>query len=252
MLIESGPTTERRVRTSLGFLMVAVFAVWFGYDGWIGYPEHNREEHLEQLAVEEREQAANLPVYDSVTEAENDGLAKALRQPNLAAQEQALERLYGAPPSFRGKAAWYYFGPVYCVKIPIDGGKLGDAMPLRLQKTALDILLQKGLAIALGIVGLVLGWQVLGVMRTRLRLDDEGLVYRGRGRVAWDDMKSLRSGEFAKKGWVDLVYMRGGAERLLRLDEYHLAEFVAALNQICERMGFENPLSKNEPVAASG
>ncbi len=252
MLIESGPTTERRVRTLLGFSMVAVFALWFAYDGWIGYPADNMEKHLEQLTAEERAGIeGEPPVYESVA-AERDGAAaEALKQLDLTRQGEALIALYGGEPSFRGSDAWYYFGPAHRVKLSLEGGMLRDVMPQAAQKSVLDILLQKGLAVALCVVGLVLGWKVFGVMRTRLRLDDEGLVYRGRGRAAWDEMKSLRTGEFEKKGWVDLVYTRGGAERLLRLDEYHLAEFAMVLNQICDRMGFENPLTKDEPLAAA-
>ena len=54
MPIESGPTGERKVRSSLLFLMVLVFGLWFAYDGWIGYPGENYRENLEQLPSEQR------------------------------------------------------------------------------------------------------------------------------------------------------------------------------------------------------
>ncbi|MCC7315956.1 MAG: hypothetical protein IT419_14175, partial [Planctomycetes bacterium] len=68
MPIESGPTGERKVRTTLMFLMFAFFSAWFAYDGWIGYPEKNYGEHLDQLTTQERETVGRLPVYDAVTE----------------------------------------------------------------------------------------------------------------------------------------------------------------------------------------
>ncbi len=55
-------------------------------------------------------------------------------------------------------------------------------------------------------------------------------------------MKALETEMFDKKGWVDLVYDENGAERDIRLDEYHLARFDEVIDAICERKGFRNPL----------
>ncbi|MGQ9650297.1 MAG: hypothetical protein ACUVXJ_09325 [Phycisphaerae bacterium] len=39
--IESGSTLDQRVRTGIFFLLCAGMGVWFGYDGWVGYPAKN-------------------------------------------------------------------------------------------------------------------------------------------------------------------------------------------------------------------
>ncbi len=124
--IESGPTTERRVRTALFFLMFAVFAGWFAKDGWIGYPDQNFREHLEDLPPELRDEAAAAKkVYDSVTKESIEQTRKALNKFDAQAQRKALEDLFDGPPSYETKEALYYFGLVYRVRIDLSkNGKL--------------------------------------------------------------------------------------------------------------------------------
>jgi hypothetical protein len=246
MRIESGPTGERKVRTLLMFLMVAVFGVWFGYDGWTGYPAANLQQHLDQLRTEEGVQVESVPIYPKVTAEMASPAREAIKKFDLAGQRAELERVFANPPSYEGSEAWYYLGPAHRIVFPLENGRLTKAISHESQHTALDILLQKVLAAILGVTGVYLAWHLTRVVRTRLVLDDEGIVYRGRGAVKWNDMRALRTEAFAKKGRLDLVYQGDGVARTMRLDEYHLARFDAVIDAICQRKGFENPLPVEE------
>lgn len=253
MRIESGPTNERRIRNTLLAIMVAVFGAWFAYDGWVGYASKNHEEFLGQLAPGERDKARVGPVYRHLRYQESGGrdywsteVNRALSQSNVTNGRKTVESVIGGPPSYETAEAWYYFGPAYQLKIPISGDQPGAAIPGRAQKKEADIFTQKCLAIVLGFLTLYLIWFVMRVGRTRLVLDDAGLVYQGIGPIRWEDMKSLDIAAFARKGYVFLIYDDHGSERRMKLDEYHLARFDDVIDEICARKGFENPLPVND------
>lgn len=250
MRIESGPTTERVIRNTLLFIFIALFAVWFAYDGWRGWPEQNHREFLEQIPVDERPLAAKGPIYDTVTEKSVVQAEACLRQgTGVAAQKAALAKLYGGPPSYENVRAWYYFGSVYRVTIPLElGGPTMNATGQRGQRGAYDLIFQKCLAIGLGAFALYIAWFVMRVRSARLVLDEVGLIYRDKGPIRWEDMKALEISRFARKGCVDLVYNDNGTERSLRLDEYHVAAFEDVIDALCARTGFENPLPVKEPT----
>lgn len=244
MRIESGPTGERRVRTLLLFVMVAGFSGWFGYDGWVGYPKRNFEENIAQVPLEKRDEArAQARVYPDVTTAILRQAEEAVRGSfNQAARRAALENLLGGPPSWEGPDLWYYFGPDFRIAVSFKGGSPPTVTGQPTEKKAVDILLQKALAVGLGVVSVYVLGLLISVFTTWAVLDDDGLTYRCKGTVRWDEMKALASERFAAKGWVDLVYVRDGAERQLRLDEYHLAKFDDIIDVLCRQKGFTNPL----------
>jgi hypothetical protein len=233
------------------FLLVAVFAGWFAYDGWVGYPRENWKGHLEQLPPEEREGAKDVRINELVIEESIPRLREALKQHTLAAQRAALEELYGEPPAHENSESWFYFGPAFGITIPLENGKpTADLIPRRTEKSTADILFQRALAVGLGLFSLGLLRLLVRTFRTRLVLDDEGLAYQGKGPIAWEAMKSLDISHFAKKGWVDLIYNDHGTERKLRLDEYHLAKFDETIDELCARRAFEHPSPPKEDEPA--
>ncbi len=244
MRIESGPTGERRVRTLLLFVMVAGFSGWFGYDGWVGYPKKNFEEIFALVPLEKREDArAQARVYPNATAAVFRQAEEAVRGSfNQTARRAALENLLGGPPSWEGPDLWYYFGPDFRITVSLKGGSPPTVTGQPTEKKAVDILLQKALAVGLGVVSVYVLVLLISVFTTRAVLDGDGLAYRGQDTVRWSEMQALASERFAAKGWVDLVYVRDGVERQLRLDEYHLAKFDDIIDALCRQKGFTNPL----------
>jgi hypothetical protein len=246
MRIESGPTRERIVRTSLMLAMVGGFALWFGYDGWIGYPSQNRRELFQQLTDDERVSVGELKLIPDLGPSQSEKaqiLITDKRRIPIESLRSQLDAIFAAPPSFESSEGWHYFGPDYRVKIPVENGRIiGRVVGTPTEKTGTDILLQKVLAGALGVIALYVAWFLVRIRATTLVLDDAGLVYRGRGPIAWDEMKALDSGRFKEKGFVDLIHDEYGTERRLRLDEYHIARFEDVIDEVCARKGFENPI----------
>lgn len=252
MRIESGPTGERKVRTFLMLLMFAVFSVWFAYDGWKGYPYQNYKEHLGQLSPEERETAGDLPVYPDVNSETWERAKPEILKADPWARRKLLEETFGGKPSYESGDVMFYFGPAYRVRIALrDGHPVEPMVPDRCSKSTTDVFVQKILAVLLALLSLYLLWFFLRVRATWSVLDDAGLSCNGKAPITWDEMTRLETGDFARKGWVDLVYVRNGVEQKLRLDEYHFAAFDDMIDEICARKKFENPLPVTD-VAAKG
>lgn len=250
MRIESGPTGERKVRTTLLFLMIAVFAVWFAYDGIVGYPAQNAREYRDQLTPEEREAAGELPTYPLVTIENWEVLKPTVKAASPTERRALIEKAFGGKPSYENKEVIHYFGPAYQIKFTLrDGNPVEPMMGSAPTKSATSIQWQKYIAAGLGVFSVYLIWFVMKVRGTRLVLDESGLLYNGKGPIAWSAMKRLDSSRFNEKGWVDLYYDENGTEQCVRLDEYHIALFDDVIDEICSRKGFENPLPVGEPPA---
>ena len=248
MRIESSSTRERIIRNLLMLIMFGVFGIWFTYDGFIGYPQKNKDEHLQQLTTEERAGVTDIVIYETVAE---DAVTKArqiVREVKGPKVRGEIEALFGGPPSFESKEAWWYFGPYYRIRFnlvdgkPVAGRKESQIIGAAPEKTATSISWQKRLGAGLSVFSLYLLVFILRVARTKLVLDENGLTLNGKGPIAWDSMKSLDTSRFSAKGWADLIYNDGGTEATMRLDEYHIASFDEAIDEICKRKGFDNPL----------
>lgn len=243
MRIESGPTRERKVRATLFLVLCAGMGGWFAYDGWIGYAAKNRQEHIEALPVEKRAEAADAKIYPSVTAESRAGASKAVKKLGTASQRKALAELYGGPPSFEDDQVWYYFGPTYRVKVILKDGKPRRVVGEAAEKSSGEIRTQRWLGSCLGLVAAVLFFGLVRTWRTRLVLDEQGLSFGRLRPIPWADMTAIDTGKFLKKGWVDLVYQTDGADRRLRLDEYHLARFDEVIAAICAEKGFDDPVA---------
>lgn len=266
MPIESGPTKERVVRTLLQFVLIAFFAAWFAYDGWIGYPKRNLRDHLDVTRAEAAEPLTEEDIrpliYDTVSEDRVAAANEAMKAGSADQIREALTKVFGAPPSFETDQAWFYFGATLRLIIPMaDGLPTGKVMQRSTPESAASIATQKGLAVGLAVAAVGLGFFLARVARTRLVLDEAGLAYNQRPVIPWDAMRSLDTSRFNRKGQVDLIYDDGGAERRLRLDEYHLARFEEIVDELCARKGFANPLPEpsveetgnaEEPSSAPG
>lgn len=241
MPIESGPNAERKVRSSLLFLLVAIFAVWYGYDGWFGYPKNNVRDFLKTLPTDQRAGTENLKVNEAVNE-KNIPKIETVKIRIDDNPESAIGAVLGGPPSLKTPDAWYYIGPAHIVKFALRDGRPADVSLPKTPHSATDIRWQKNYAYGLTVLAGIALIYVIRVRMAKARLDDAGLTLGSGPTIGWDAMKSLDSTHFRKKGWVVLYH--GDPETPAKIDEYHYARFDDIIDAICARKGFDNPLTK--------
>ncbi len=115
-----------------------------------------------------------------------------------------------------------------------------------------------------GIVGLILLFQLFRVLNTLVELTDAGLYTNSQGGMRFggsplvpiDSITALRTEDFKKKGTVEVVYkLDNGIEGSFGLNDYVHQAFPRIIGEICTRRGFENPIeaqrkqAEDEPAA---
>lgn len=250
MRIDSGTTTEHRVRLGIFLAMCVVFAAYFGYDGVWGYPSKNLEVARQNIPVA-AELKADLKTNPKVVKSE---LARI--KPGMT--EEEVKSILGEPAAvvqepglFAGKSNWYV-GPASWAEIKFYEGTVRGAVQAHENETKSegDIRLQKVLGAILGIFSLGMGLYYIRINTMRTVLDDSGLTAKGR-HASWDQMTELDTSDFNRKGWLDVVYAdAAGKTDAIRLDSYHIARFDEIVSTICERRGFASPLRPKQAEQA--
>lgn len=247
MRIDSGTTTEHRVRLGLFLTMLVVFAAYFGYDGVWGYPAKNLDwarQNIPNLPPEQKSGITTNPKVVMARLAEIEQAAKS----EAGVTEEQVRAMLGEPGAIAdrkdnggGKDHWYV-GPAACAGIQIVDGRVRDVRRLEnINKSESDISMQKVLGAILSVIAVGVAAYYIRIMTMRTVLDDEGLRLKGR-KINWDQMTGLDTSEYDAKGWLALVYRRDGEEEAVRLDSYHIASFDEIVNTICERKGFNSPI----------
>ncbi len=256
MHIESGTTTEHRVRLGLFLAMVIVFAAYFGYDGLWGYPGKNLEWARQNIPNLPPEAKSQIQINPKVMMAELARIHATARS-SAGMTDAQVRAILGDPSAVAehtaggagGKDHWYV-GPAACARIQIVDGKVREVAPLEnINKSESDIKMQKMLGAILAVVGLGVAVRFLRINTMRTTLDDSGLTARGR-QVAWDEMASLDTSDYDRKGWLDVVYRRSGEDQSVRLDSYDIARFDEIVGEICARKGFTNPIKPRQTAQA--
>lgn len=255
MRIESGTTTEHKVRLGIFLAMCVVFAAYFGYDGLWGYPAKNLHVAQQNITDVSPEEKADIKTNPKVLMSELSALKETVESGEPLSEQELRDRL-GEPAVVAdpvddtpGKYFWYV-GPAAFARINVDDGRVREVYRFEnINKSESDIYMQKVLGVILGIVSLVVGAQYIRIMTMKTVLDDSGVKVKGR-HVEWDAMKELDTTDYNRKGWVDLVYQRNGEADSVRLDSYHIAEFDRIVETICERKSFECPIKpkSDDPV----
>lgn len=235
--------------------MVVGFGAAFLYDGYKGYEKANFEEHLKALDPQDRDKASHAVVYPKINSSREKEISQEITaitsKLSAAAQRESMIAAFGGKPSFESSDEIYYFGPDYRIKFTVRGGMLYEPVGKTTGHKMTDLISQRIIGWVLAAISVVTGIFLIRIALTHCLIDDTGMTYRFVGRVKWEDMKSLESTRFLKKGWVDLVCANGAAERRVRLDEYHLKRFPEIIAAICSRKGFEDPVAKEKAMKAA-
>lgn len=253
MHIESGTTTEHRVRLGLFLVMVTFFAAYFGYDGMWGYPAQNLNSARDTIKIKNpsltAEQIDAVRINPDVLVASLDELKQQTTSGSAPTLEEVEQKL--GQPALKLDAAGdamdaWYVGPAAWARLRFEGGKLRlvDSQQ-SVDKSEGDIWLQKILGVILGVIALGTAIYYIRIMTMKTVLDDRGLCVKGRW-VAWDEITELDTSAYAGKGWLDVIYRRDNDISSVRLDSYHIAKFNEIINTMCERKGLPSPIKQEQ------
>lgn len=114
--IESGSTLDQRVRTGIFLLMCVGMGVWFGYDGWVGYPAKNLAWWADQKLPRRPENLSTNPLATKAN----------LSRIDIGTTPEQIRQLLGEPALDMPRTLTYA-GTEVTVEVKIDGnGKVLD------------------------------------------------------------------------------------------------------------------------------
>lgn len=232
--VRSGTTMERWLRAALLAVVINGFAAAFLWDGYFGYARENVESLVKSLGLS----VEPLPAF-------NPNLTAELARESL--DRQATLPAIGEPALTVGEDA-YFFGPAGYIKAHRERGKSASLEwvdgPAH---SATDLMYQRWIGYALGVLGLVALGHLGRVATTRAVLSDQGLAIRGKRLITIEAMHGIRD-KRTTGGTLEIEYRDGEAARSVELDSYVYRDRDAIVEAICEAKGFDNPL---QPVEAT-
>lgn len=230
--IISGTSTERIIRSLLFSLLVDFFAVYFLYDGHVGYPHKNMVQLASLMGLSAAEAPAPNP---EMTEARGLKLAETIRA------GETLEKLtadLGNPP-IRQSDAVYYPGPGGWLLVQLDRDRVREARWTKGPHSEADQKIQKWIGWGLIAVGLAATLNLARVIGTRASLTAEGLRVSGRPIIPLASMTALKQvGQNFNVS--DLEYAADGATKSLRLDPYMFKQARAIAQEIASQKGWKS------------
>ncbi len=231
MMIESGTTSDRRNRIVIFMIVCFGFSVWFAYDGYVKYPAENLQWAQQQL-----------PQIPEGLEVNPKAVLANLQRVKVGTSVAEMEGLLGKPILIHEQKHWY-IGPAAYGSFQVLGDKVRQ-MEIKEsgEHNESSLRTQKVFFAGMVLVGMITLGHLIRATRLRVILDDTGLTIRGRT-IRWDDMESLDSGDYARKGWVDLVVRTGATPEPVRIDSYLIERFDDIVQAICERKGFTAPFT---------
>jgi hypothetical protein len=262
--MESGPA---KAEPGWRLLQTAAFVgmcLYFLYDGAWGYPNANRRAGTEKLRslfdnkvqFDDLGEKPDKPDFEALLERIDAGI----RNQRPVTRDE-IHALLGKPVvparSVGQRKTQESFASIYgIVHVEFDeNGRVTAPTGVGWEawhKTKREIRDQFFWAALIGAISLYFFWKLIRAVTLRVVIDDTGMIYGGR-RIAFDDMVALK--DYSPKGWVDLHYRAGGAEKRLRLDHEKVARFEEIAAAICSAKGFANPIQEyrrqQETVAAS-
>jgi len=235
MRLESGPAKADRNWQLVRSVIFLGFALCFVYDGALGWPKKNRVEAERKLAAPEP--FGGQVKYDSLGETPTKSDFDKLLRSRPTRLDQVRAAL--GEPTFTDEADHYFMSRYGYARISARGGTitLNPSDWVTWYKTRDEVRQQFLWALLPTPFGLYFLWRLIKAMTLRVTIDDEGMVYAGK-RIAFADMVSLR--DYNAKGWIDLYYNAGSAQRKLRLDNEKVKLFDEIIAAICQAKGFRN------------
>ena len=239
MSIESRTTKETLIRLSIATLACAIFCVMFLRDGFVKYPRENLEFARERFP----QQAAEVPSANPLATRE------AIDQVHKGMSLEEVQQVLGEP-AFNNQVEVFWVGRTGYIWAKLNRAGLVEQSTWEdAPHTMSDLQWQKvGAVVAavLTVVGLAF---LIRAARIKVVLDDGGLTYNRGPAIEWDQMRSLDSSLYKRKGWVMLHFERGGMAGQQKLHGFHIAKFKAIVTELCARKGFDSPFVETKTKA---
>lgn len=236
MRIESGCSKSELIRAYLTALVVTGMAVYFFYDGFIGYPQENLEWAIENLP----EEPENRPEINRAVTASKHKAVEAKVQ--KGADTDDILAILGQPSYEKDEQQWY-IGPGGFIELKVAGNRIRETKYVKADHSEAQLLLQKVLGLICLPIGLYLLLKATKFSRLRVVLDDTGLSYSGRPTISWEAMTGLNISNYANKAWVNVEHTGGSP---LKIDGYRIDKFDDLVKAICEKKGFESPFTSED------
>lgn len=229
----SGTSTERKIRSAIVLTLTLVAAVYFLYDGTIGYPQENVREALVKVMGQAPGSVLPTPNEEltaSVADSAIDRIAgEGVTLSNLTTQ-------WGSP-AVRGEDRALFLGVGGYVLAEISGdppavvtAEWNDGP----KHSAAELMSQKLIGAVLAIVAIALLLNLCRVLATRATLTDDELRiprYRPIPLRAIQDIRPREPAEQPERA-IELVVQRGSKTQTVLLERY----FVRDLSRFAERL----------------
>ena len=240
--IVSGPAKAEPMWQLVRTALFLGFALYFVYDGLIGYPSYVVSEAKKRL--QEPEPWGGKIQYDQLSETPTNVEYEHAKRAAPTSLDQVVQHL-GKPqlevPESRTRVIRYFVSRWGFAAVPFESGKpdMSASQWHDWYKKPSDIRQQFFWAIVPTPFGLYFLIKLIKALRLKVVVDEQGLVYAGK-RIAWDAMTGLRG--YSPKGWIDLYYNDEGKERKLRFDNEKFRLFDEVVAAICEKKDFINEI----------
>jgi len=255
MQIVSGASKRGMGRRAFTFALLAGFATWFAYDGWVTYPKRNIDTARQALPrVVERLPPASPAVTEESVRAVEADVGKGIRLSDLRQKwgEPAFTGPLPADANGTVKSEAYFVGPYGWARVIFAAESVEKVEWHPAGKSRSEVAIQKLLGIGLAAASLVPLTLLLMMLFSKYQLDDEGLVLPRVGRIPYDQMIGVDAADFHKKGIVRLRYRdASGADRTAVLDEEKIEKFDEIVAALCKRKGWLVDADPSEPTDGS-
>lgn len=192
-------TASRTVRNKNLILigMIVVFAIWFAYDGWSGWPSKNDEIVTRQIPARISQNKLTADAADDFKDWKgwNQETPERRKLLEKSSHENHFEGFHGE----------------------------------------MDILIQKLIVIGLALGALVAIWWYAHCQKRRAIADDAGLSPEAGVLIPWDAITRVDNTRWKRSGIVDVTYMLNGEEKITKLDDYLLDNLPPVLNEVAVR-----------------
>ncbi len=177
--------------------MIVVFAIWFAYDGWQGWPAKNDEIVHKQIPAR---------------------IAQNKLPPEVADQFKNWKTWNTETPERRKllEDAWHQYH--------FDGFH-----------SDVDLAVQKAIVVFLSVATIVAIWWYKRCQKRRATADEAGLSPAEGIMIPWDAITKIDNTRWKRTGIVDLAYVENGEEKMAKLDDYLLDGLPPVLNEVVTR-----------------